>query len=302
MEGELGQWLTTQATVREDAKRRSWDRFWKVAMVAGPIYIFLLFLVPMEFPPKLWFGFFAGSAIWYWSQAPKREAVKQVKTGINEAIAEALDLKYAHDIEPGRGYELANSHKMLPHHTRENFEDCWAGNYAGHVFVLHEAHLEIKRGSGKNRRWVTVFRGSIISIGFSRNFHGTTLVSRKGTHTKLFGGDRDHIDVDGQRLDIVDMVHPSFEDAFVVYSSDQVEARYIVHPEYIERLIAIEKAFEGDDIFSLFHKGQLVITLNCGNLFESGSINARDDRAKVAQTIDQFARLADLSQSLQEPK
>lgn len=302
MAGPLGQWLQSQVSVRDSAREKSNSRAWTAAIVLLPIFVFVFILAPMSFELLLFFGFGGGTAAWYWSQGPKREAIKQVKTGINDAIAEALGLIYSHDVDESAGYDRAESFQLLPRHDRASFEDSWSGNYSGHAFTLHEAHLEERRGSGKHRRWVTVFQGSIIRIGFARQFYGTTLVSRAGQHKKLlgFGGRKDHVTLDDTRLDLVDMVHPDFEGAFDVYSTDQVEARYIVHPAYIERLIAIEDVFSGEDINSVFYSGELLITLNCGNLFESGSIDAGDDHHRVSETIEQFARLADLAQSLQQ--
>ncbi|NMW31121.1 DUF3137 domain-containing protein [Altererythrobacter sp. RZ02] len=302
MAGPLGQWLQSQVAIRDTAREKSNSRAWTVAIIGLPLFAFVFILAPFQFELLAFLGFAAATGGWYWSQGPKRDAIKQVKTGINEAIADALGLIYKHDVDGSSGFDLAKRFDMLPGYDRASFEDSWSGNYSGHAFTLHEAHLEEQRGSGKNKRWVTVFQGSIIRIGFARKFYGTTLVSRAGTHRKMlgFGGRKDHVSFDGTRLDLVDMVHPDFEGTFDVYSTDQVEARYIVHPLYIEHLIAIEKIFSGEDICSLFHGGELVITLNCGNMFESGSIDASDDHRKVALTIDQFARLADLAQSLQQ--
>lgn len=300
--GPLGQWLDDQKLVRENAKVEANNRLFRAALVGVFILAFGWILLPLPIDMKMFGSFALGAAAWYWSQGPKRQAVKQVKTGINEAIADTLELKYVHDLQPGAGFEYAKTFKMLPDHDRANFEDMWSGHTGGHPFVLHEAKLEERRGSGKHTRWVTVFQGSILTIGFSRNFQGTTLVSRSGSHSKLFGGAKDVVKLGGQRLDYVDMVHPGFEDMFDIYTNDQVEARYLVHPEYVERLIAIEEAFSGEDICTLFTGGELVIALNCGNLFESGSIEAVDDRRLVAATIDQFARLAELAESLNEPE
>ena len=304
LSGPLGAWLDEQALVRRRARQLAASRWWKAAIVAGPLLVLLWIAVPGWFQFKLFATLAAGGGGYAWGNAPRAQAIKDVKIGINEAIASALGLDYAHELSPGRGFALASAYRMLPDHDRASFEDMWTGDYAGHPFQLHEAHLEERRGSGKNRRWVTVFRGSVITIGFAREFHGTTLVTRAGKHRKFLGlgGRKDFIDVEGQRLDYVDMVHPDFEDAFDIYSTDQVEARYIVHPAYIERLIAIEQAFEGEDICSLFHAGELVIALNCGDLFESGSINSREDHSRVSRTVGQFARLAELATNLQEPE
>ena len=97
-----------------------------------------------------------------------------------------------------------------------------------------------------------------------------------------------------------DMADPRFEDAFTVWSNDQVEARYLVHPEYMERLVAVEQAFAGDNLRALFREGQLLIVLESGNMFESGSLDAEDDRRLLERTIAQFAALADLAAQLNE--
>lgn len=235
-----------------------------------------------------------------WTQGPRRAAIRRVKIGINDAVAEALGLQYAHDLEPGRGFARAEAYKLIPYHERDHFEDGWSGSYGGHYFVLHEAHLEEKRGSGKNQRWVTVFRGAIITMGLKRDIHGTTLVQRAGKHRKFFGGVKDSVTLNGQQLDHVDMVHPELEDIFDIFSTDQVEARYLVHPTYVERLIEIERAFDGDDIRCLFSEGELVVVIESEDMFESGSINARDDRQRLESTLVQFRTLADLALSLNE--
>ncbi len=301
MAGPLGQWLEQQTAVREEAKQQSKDRLYKCALFGLPVIAVLAILVPVDFDLKMFLAFFAVAGAWGWSQIPKMKAVKAVKIGINDAIAEALGLRYEHDLEAGRGFEQAKAYRMLPSHDRSSFEDGWSGHYDGHYFVLHEAHLEERRGSGKNRRWVTVFRGAIITIGLAKDAYGTTLVQRAGKHRRFFGGVKDEVKLDGQILQHVDMVHPDFEDIFDVFSTDQVEARYLVHPEYVERLIAIEQAFDGDDVCCLFDGDELVVVIDSGNMFESGSINAADDRYRLEKTIDQFATLADLAKSLNEP-
>ena len=295
MAGELGAWLEGQAQVRADAVAQSWDRVWKAGMVLLPLAAFFFILVPIEFTPKLWLSGFAFAGAWGWSQIPKQKAKKQVKTGINEAIAGALGLTYCHDCEATDAFEIAREYRLLPKHQKRNFEDLWQGETAGHDFTLHEAHLQERRGSGKNRRWVTVFRGAIVSVSFERPFHGTTLLAKDGQFRKLFGGAKDSVKLDGQILQLADMVSPEFEDRFDVYTTDQTEARWLINPEYIERLLNLERLFQGKGSAVVFTGGNMVLALEGGNLFESGSLNPQADRAMVAQTIRQFAGIADLA-------
>jgi hypothetical protein len=298
MAGPLGGWLDEQVAVREQAKRKAWGRLKLSALVLAPLIGLLWALAPLGWDHKVMIAAFAAFAAWGWSERPKRAAVKAVKSGINEALAGALGLTYLHDCEAGRAFELARAFKLLPSSDRESFEDLWEGTAGRHPFLLHEAHLEERRGSGKNRRWVTVFRGAIIAIGFERPFHGTTVLAREGRHDGWFSGPKDRIELGGLSLQHADMVHPDFADVFDVYTSDQTEARWLVHPEYIERLIALEQAYGGQDVTALFTGGELVIAIKSGNMFESGSIDPTEDRAKLERTIEQFRTLADLALAL----
>ena len=304
MAGPLGEWLARQAVVREEAKRKSNRRFGIAGIVVLPV-LALFWVAQMfgnwneELKAFLSFAGLAGGG--GWAYLPRARAIKETKRGINTAIAESLGLAYADEFEPGHGFELAKTYGMVPRHDRASFDDLWSGDLAGRAFTLHEAHLEERRGSGKNRRWVTVFRGAILTIAFDRDFHGTTLVERNKKHRKLFGGQKDWVDFDGHRLDCADMVHPEFEDLFTVWSDDQVEARYLVHPRYIERLIAVEAGFGGQNVRALFRGGELAIAIESGNMFESGSLDASEDRAKVQACVDQFMTLVGLCEALNEP-
>ena len=302
MAGELGAWLSGQTSVREAAVAKSNNRITYAAAGLMPPLAFLWFGPDWDSFVKFWLTTVACILAFGWAYAPRTKAKKDTKHGINAGIARSLGIAYAHEFEPGPGFARAKSHTMLPSFQRSDFEDLWHGDLSGRAFTLHEAHLQQRRGSGKNRRWVTVFRGVIITIGFTRQFHGTTLVQRAGKH-RLFGmfGEKDDIEAANVNLARVDMVHPAFEDSFSVYSSDQVEARYLVHPTYVERLIALEEAFSGQDIRTLFKDDELTIVLEAKNMFESGSLDPNRDREMVEKCVTQFSAMAELASALNEP-
>jgi hypothetical protein len=300
MAGPLGAWLREQEVARETAKQKTKSRRFNGLLAAIPVFAIIWVFLPMDMDTKFWVSGAIVLAIFAWAEIPKRQAVRKVKIGINEALAGALGFAYEHDCEGSQAFSLCETHRLVPNYDRSSFEDRWSGMLGGLPFAVHEAKLEERRGSGKNRRWVTVFRGVIMQVGFDRKFHGTTVLVEDRAHSGFFGGRKDSVTLGGQQLEHVEMVHPEFEDAFDIYSNDQVEARYIVHPAYVERLIALEKAYQGEDIRTLFHQGDLVVALKARNMFESGSIEASDDRARIVQTIDQFARLAELAAVLNE--
>ena len=301
MAGPLGSFLHDQQAERRAAKRQAWNRGRTALLVGGSLAMLFMIFVPFDTTPKLWAIGFAASIVAAWVWKPIAAAKRRVKIGINEGIAQALGFTYAHDGEKGREYRLAEQFGLLPDSDRSCVEDFWTGQLGDHDFHLHEAHLEERRGSGKNRRWVTVFRGAIIRIGSGRRFHGITLLQRAGRHKSWFGfgGRRDHVDFDGHRLHSVDMVHPRFDDAFEVWSDDQVEARYLVDPVYVERLLELEREFEGKDVCSLFVDGDIIVAVKSGNLFEGGTMDPHSDRFMVEKCARQFASMGQLAKSVQ---
>lgn len=299
--GPLGQWLREQNSGREQAKARAAKiRMWGIAAACAVAVAIVLFTQGSIFT-ALQFGFFTGMAGFGIAELSKWPMLKRLKGGINGAIAKALGLEYAADVTPGKTFEWAKQFELVPSYDGASFQDLWGGLLGGQPFTLHEARLTEQRGSGKNRRTVTVFEGSIMSIGFNRRFTSTTVLEPDGKRRKfLIGGEKEEVTIGGLPLERVDVVHPGFEDRFTVWSNDQVEARYLIHPEYVERLLAVEAAFAGEDIRALFHEGDLLITLKTGDLFESGSLDAGDDRMLLERTIAQFGALLDLAVTLNE--
>ncbi|MDJ0643577.1 MAG: DUF3137 domain-containing protein [Erythrobacter sp.] len=300
--GPLGHFLEEQRGVRAKAKAKARARLWKAIIFVGPLMLAFLVLVPFELVPKLWACGAVGTLVLGWTRMPLGKARKRVKIGINEGIADALGLVYSHDGDEGREFILAKRFGLVPYHTRAHLEDFWSGELEGHEFLLHEARLRKRRGSGKNRRWVTVFRGAIIRIASGRSFHGTTLVHRAGQHESWFGlgGRKDSVDFDGHRLYAVDMVHPDFEDRFDVWSDDQVEARYLVDPLYVERLLALENAFNGSGVCSLFVEGDIIVAVRGANMFESGTMDPAADRRMVENCAQQLAAMGRLAKQVKQ--
>ncbi len=302
MGGELGQWLDEQSTMRKEAKEKAYWRWTVGACSLLPLLAFMWF-APIGFGDfKVIIAFLAVGGVSAWGYMPINEAKKAIKIGINSAIAKSLGVFYDHDLEPGREFEICKTYQLVPSHDRDDFEDRWHGQLEGHSFELYEAHLEERRGSGKNRRWVTVFRGAIIQMEFGRTFHSTTLLQRAGKHKSWFGlgGRKDRVRFKGHELGIAKQVHPSFADVFDVYTDDQVEARLIVHPSFVEHLLAIEAAFEGDAVRAAFKEGKVIIAVESGNLFESGSLDSAGDHARAEEAAEQFASLAKLALAINQ--
>jgi len=302
MQGGLEDWLAGQADMRASAKSQATSRWVWGAAILLPVLAFVWFspVAQTPFAMIITMGGIFGAG--WWGYRPIQAATRAIKVGINSAIAQSYGLSYEPEVEPGREFDAARTYSLVPDFDRSTFEDRWYGTFEGHDFDLYEAHLEEQRGSGKNRHWVTVFRGPIIRMGFGRKFHSTTLLERAGKHRKWLGlgGASDHVSFDGHRLDRVDQVNPAFGDVFALYSDDQVEARVLVHPTYVEHLLKLESAFEARELRALFTGGEVIVAVEAGDLFESGGMDASADRENAAKAARQFGALAGLALAINQ--
>lgn len=247
------------------------------------------------------FAFFAGAIIiggaLAWANSIRQQMVNSLKQEMNGALAAALQIDYSVAAFSGQEFENACEYALLPDYDDKYLADQWHGQIEGTDFLLYEAKLTETRGSGKNRRTVTVFEGVLLRFQFARPFLATTLVRRDGFKFTLFGDSKSY---GGQKLERIKMVDPRFEHAFDVYGTDQVEGRYLVHPAYCERLLELEQEFEGEKLAALFLGGDLIVTLQTGDMFESATLNPEQDRELLGQTIGQFGSIARLVKLLNE--
>lgn len=167
---------------------------------------------------------------------------------------------------------------LLPSCDRSAFTDCFTGDYHGCAFTFYEGHLETKVQTKNGTRWHTVFRGQLIRIAFPKKFHGVTVVRRDAG---LFN----FMQRWSTSLQRVGLVDSRLEKAFEVYSNDQVEARYLIHPVFMERLLALETQFKGKRLRCAFIEGDLLIAVEGGDKFEIGSMFARLDDIERARVI-----------------
>jgi len=164
---------------------------------------------------------------------------------------------------PTPAFDVLKKARLLPGFDSRKFEDLIEGDRAETHFSLVECKLTEQQGSGKNRRTVTTFQGLLFHIEYPQRFLGRTLVARQGWW-KGFFGDKD--------LEKVDMVSKELEDNFTIYSNDQVEARALLTPDRMERLIALERHFKGGKLRGVFEGDHLTLALEAEDQFEAGSI------------------------------
>lgn len=164
---------------------------------------------------------------------------------------------------PTPAFNILKEARLLPGYDSRKFEDLIEGDRAETHFSLVECKLTEQRGSGKNRRTVTTFQGLLFHIQYPDRFLGRTLIARQGWWKGIFGD---------KSLQKVDLIAKELEDNFTIYSNDQVEARALLTPDRMERLIALERHFKGGKLRGIFEGDHLTLALEADDQFEAGSV------------------------------
>ncbi|MET0547439.1 MAG: DUF3137 domain-containing protein, partial [Caulobacterales bacterium] len=223
---------------------------------------------------------------------PLSKVAESVKNSFLELMADAIGGRYEGGGFQPPAFDRFRALDLTPSYDRCNFEDHFSGERHARAFDLYEAHLEREtKDKDGDSSWSTVFRGQLIRIHFPKPFLGVTIVRRD---TGIFNGLQN---LGKKKFDRIGLGDPTFERIFEVYGTDQVEARALVHPFFMERLLEIETTYQGKKVRCGFENGDLLIAIEGGNKFEAGSMFkplADPERArKVVRDIAQILKMMD---------
>ncbi len=278
----------------ESSRRKAVLHFKQRMSIGIPIGLILTIAAGLIFKsPWAWLigAAVCGVVIYAIAYAPLQRVSHAVKKNFLNLIATAIGGQYALDGFSPPAFDRLRALDLVPGHDRARFEDHFSGMRLGCAFDLYEAHLEREtKDKDGDSSWTTVFRGQLIRIHFPKPFLGVTVVRRDAG---LFNGLR----TIGKKFDRIGLSDPKFERIFEVYGTDQVEARALVHPFFMERLLEIESAYEGKKVRCGFEAGDLLVAIEGGDKFEVGDMFkdlADPERARrIVRDIAQILKLMD---------
>lgn len=162
-------------------------------------------------------------------------------------------------------------------------------------FICSEIIAEEKRVTtdSKGRRqehWIDIFRGFFFIADFNKNFQGQTVVFRNSWFKLNLGKQR------------VKLENPNFEKQFDVFSTDQVEARYILTPNLMERLLELDSRFPGKITVSFRDSSVIIAIPDQTNHFETNiwecQLNTDKLKREFGTLVNLFQIIHDLNLNL----
>jgi hypothetical protein len=201
--------------------------------------------------------------------------VSDYRSGFKEQIIRPLigaiekDLHYAPDaMIPKSLFEFSRLFNQRIDRYRGN--DLVRGSIDGITMQFSDVHAEHRNRDSKGRsNWSTIFKGLYIVSDFNKHFKGRTVILpdlAENLFGSFIGGMLQSRNF--KTDDLVKMDDPAFEKAFVVYATDQIEARYILSHTMMQRLLALKKE-TGKKLYVSFNGEKIMIAIGYDkDLFE----------------------------------
>ncbi|MCZ4224176.1 DUF3137 domain-containing protein [Pedobacter rhodius] len=178
-------------------------------------------------------------------------------------------------IEPYKGildYEFESTQIFSQSPDRYNTEDLVSGHAGKTAFYFAEVHAEYKTEvqtkNGTRTEWHDIFKGILFAADFNKNFNGVTILKPKdllGTMSAWFSknlfsfGDNDFVTLE----------NAEFSKTFITHATDQVEARYILTPAMMERILALNKNTKSTVSLSFINSRMYIAFPLSRNYFEA---------------------------------
>ena len=202
-------------------------------------YISVLFETPIPIGivvvACIGYAFFKINPLWssYYS-AFKQQVIRQ----IIHFIDDTLTYSPSDCISQGRFEECGI---FRTHIDRYRGDDLVTGKMGSTDMKFSEVHAEYKTTTTDSKgrtqtHWHTIFKGLLFSADFNKHFSVSTYVLTDRAE-KLFGSFGTKFQKFSGHGDLVKLEDPEFEKSFVVYSSDQTEARYILSTSLMKRIL-----------------------------------------------------------------
>ena len=156
--------------------------------------------------------------------------------------------------------------------------DMIGGKFGATTIKFSELHHQEKRETTDakgNRRtyWVTIFKGIFFIADFNKNFNGATYVLPDAGFDFLGIGKMLEKWFEG-RGEPIFLENPTFEKYFKVFGGNQVEARYILSPSVMERLVEFREKAKERIFISFIHSKVFIAIPISKNLFEPNEFSS----------------------------
>lgn len=141
--------------------------------------------------------------------------------------------------------------ELFDTYNKVNIDDRIEGMYKNLKVSISEICLEKETGSGKRRRSITIFDGILITVPCLKKYRGYTCIKQNSLNF-----------LNNKQEQKVHLEDPEFEKYYDVFSTDQIEARYLITTAFMNRMVQLAKRGIGKNITLSFEHGNVNIAVS----------------------------------------
>lgn len=183
---------------------------------------------------------------------------------------------------------------------RYSGNDYVKGSIEGVSLEFSDIHAEYQTRDSKGRtQWHTLFRGLFLVAEFNKHFKAKTVIlpdHAEKSFGSLIGGWLQSINF--TREGLIRMDDPEFEKHFVVYGSDQIEARYILSHSMMKRILDFQRRVSHPLFISFVHN-HIHVGIGTGkDLFEPAVFTSLLDYKQAMEYVNTLQNTIGLVEEL----
>jgi len=254
-----------------DEERKQVDR--KVLLIGVIAVIIIVLIGRFRGSATMYFQILAGVVGFIAVTVVSKNYRQNFKNKIISKIAGFVDenLVYTPEGTVSRE-EFTNSDIFQKYASNYRGEDHFKGKMDKTTFEFSEvvAKHVTSTGTGSKRKehQHLIFKGIFFVADFNKHFNGYTVVL-PDTAERMLGKFGQNLQSMSSRGQLVKLENPEFEKEFCVYSDDQVEARYILSPSLMQRIVEFKRRWN-TKIYLSFKDSKVYIAISMNkNLFET---------------------------------
>ncbi|MBR1424286.1 DUF3137 domain-containing protein [bacterium] len=265
------------------------------AIILGIVAFVTYFWVPAEVDRNgdlTWGSIALAGFIWF---AIKKSFEKKVKRKIMPKLMRAFPGFYWQQSQTVTNEEIDNV-KFIPESKRcsKRFDDAFIGKYRD--VEINIAECEYNLGAGNNKK--EIFNGAIIRIKMNKNFEGLTIIRPQKISSKdLLKPKKDKkAKTPPITLEKVELEDIEFNKKYNVFSTDQIESRYLITTGFMERFNKLSFAFHSKGTYCAFFNKYIYIAPHVkGDLFNLFSLRKPvTDTKQFQEMFDQIVSVLEM--------
>ncbi len=187
-------------------------------------------------------------------RGPYAKYRKEVRNDVMDLFVHFFD-GFSYHQGQGLSHSLMQQSQIFPAYTYASADDCFSGRYNDVNLLVCEELLQKEYLTSKGKKRIqTVFRGIAVEMDMKKPFKGQTIVVKD---MGIFNKFKNYEGL--ERVKLEDVV---FEKHFEVYSSDQIEARYLLTTAFMERILKLKELYRGKKIEISFYTNKILLAID----------------------------------------